>query len=257
MGERERVVDGLVRELEDLERLRLVEADAPFEDLLAGDVEDHAGSSRVGCSTPSGSFPRTGAIFVEVVEVAPRGQVRLARPGSDHNPEAGEAAALDRLHGQGRVVERAEAGAGDDDQRRVEEFRHVGDGAAAELHEQPAGALDDDPVVIERLDEVGDLSRRDRRQAGARGGRGGRERVGVAGERVHLGAGELPDGRGIVVVAGLRGLHVGGVGTASAAETYVLPTPVSVPVTTMRMPVTIAAAIRATSSSSVTYGGIA
>ena len=140
-------------QLEDLERLRLVEADAPLEDLLAGDVEDHAGISRVGCSTPSGSRPRTGAIVCEVVEVAQRGEVRVARPGADHDAEAGEAAALDRLDGQRRVVERAEAGAGDDDQRRVEQFRHVGDRPAAERHEQPAGALDDHLVVVERLHE--------------------------------------------------------------------------------------------------------
>src|SRR3954447_1584060 len=62
VGELERVIHPLVGELEDLQRLRLVEAYAPLEDLLTGDVEDHAGISMV-VNSPSGMRPSTGAIF--------------------------------------------------------------------------------------------------------------------------------------------------------------------------------------------------
>ena len=52
MRERQRVVDGLARELQGLQRLRLVEADAALEDLLAGDVEEvvHAAGPYSGSS---------------------------------------------------------------------------------------------------------------------------------------------------------------------------------------------------------------
>src|SRR6185503_16080209 len=62
VGELQRVVDPLVGQLEDLQRLRLVEADAPLEDLLTGDVEDHAGISSLRSLPPAGSLPRTGAM---------------------------------------------------------------------------------------------------------------------------------------------------------------------------------------------------
>ena len=91
--ELQRVVDELVRQPEDFEGLRLVEADAPLEDLLAGDVEDHAGIS-MGVNCPSGMRPRTGAISREVLKVAFCRQVGVAWPGADHDAEAGEAAAL-------------------------------------------------------------------------------------------------------------------------------------------------------------------
>ena len=56
-----------------------------------------------------------------------------------------------------------------------------------------------------------DLARRDARHAGAGGGALGRQRLGIVGERVDGRAGALAHGPRIVVVAGLRGLHVGGV----------------------------------------------
>src|SRR6201999_2919235 len=60
VGELEHVVHALVGQPQDLERLRLVEADAPLQNLLTGDVENHAGISMV-VNSPSGSRPRTGA----------------------------------------------------------------------------------------------------------------------------------------------------------------------------------------------------
>ena len=118
VGELERVVDALVGQLEHLERLRLVEADAPLEDLLTGDVEDHAGISSSGGLPPSGSLPRTGR---DAIARSSRLQSEARSGSAGHEPitmpRHSQAAALDRLDRQRGVVERAEAGAGDDDQR--------------------------------------------------------------------------------------------------------------------------------------------
>ena len=105
----------------------------------------------------SGKRAEDGRDGREVVEVAARGEVGVGRPGADHDAErTSRPRARDRLDRQRGVVERAEAGAGDDDQRRVEQLRDVGDRAAVvvEAHEQPAGALDEHEVAVERLDEV-------------------------------------------------------------------------------------------------------
>ena len=160
VGELERVVDALVRQPEDLEHLRLVEADAPLEDLLTGDVEDHAGISSRGV-WPSGSLPRTGAMLARSSRLHCDARSGSAGQEPITRPRQVEAAALDRLDGERGVVERAEAGAGDEDQGRFEQLRDVGDRAAAEVHEQPAGALDDHAVASSALDEVRDLAGRD------------------------------------------------------------------------------------------------
>ena len=171
VGELERVVDALVRELEDLERLRLVEADAPLEDLLTGDVEDHAGISMVVSSA---------------LAEACRGRARSARgrPGCTARRGRGRAArSRSRCRGSVRPRRliastvsavwlsvprpaRATTISG-----ASSSSRDVGDRAAlvVEAHEQPAGALDDHEVVL----SVSHERRRPRcgvtrRQAGAR-----------------------------------------------------------------------------------------
>ena len=123
----QRGVDGLVGQLQHLQRLRLVEADAPLEDLLTGDVEDHAGISSLRSVAPSGRRPRIGAIDSRSSRL--QSDARSGSRGQEPitMPRQVEAAALDRLDRQSGVVERAEAGAGDDDQRRVEQLRDVGD----------------------------------------------------------------------------------------------------------------------------------
>src|ERR1700754_861859 len=80
----------------------------------------------------------------EVLEVAERRQIRVARPRADHDAGAAEAAGAQRLERQRGVVERAEARAGDDEHRCVEQLRHVGKRSpvVVEANQQPAGALD-------------------------------------------------------------------------------------------------------------------
>ena len=149
VGELQRVVDELVRQLEDFEGLRLVEADAPLEDLLTGDVEDHAGISMV-VNFPRGMRPSRGASFARswrlhsAAKSGSWGQEPITMP-RQLSPRCFIASSVSAVW-----LRVPRPGAGDHDQRRAQEARDVGDRAAGvvEVHEQAAGALDDDQLVM-------------------------------------------------------------------------------------------------------------
>ena len=257
MRQLQRVVDQIVRKPQHLQRLRLVEADAPLEDLLTGDVEDHAGISSLRSCPPSGSLPSSGAIAARSsrLQVAARSGSRGHEPITMPRQLSPRRSIASTVSAVWLSVPRP--GAGDDDQRRVEQFGDVGDRpAVAEAHEQPAGALDDHVLVLERFDEAGDLARRDAGDAGAGGGGRGRQRLGVVRERERRRPRALADRRGIVVVARLRGLDVGALGRAQGGGDVGL-ADTGVGAGHDDAHATIASVIRSRSASSVMYGGIA
>ena len=221
------------------------------------------GSPRPRAAGPPAARPRRPARSSQVATGRESGR---RGPGADHDAAAGEAAGAQRLAGQRGLVERAEARAGDDEHRRVEQPRHVGDRAAvvAEAHEQPTGALDEHEVAVAQF-----IRRRGNRRgtrggtSGAPGRGGGRQRLVVAGEDTEVGdPGEAVHLGQIIVSARLHrldhrdALAAGGgerrergaddgladarAGSGDDEDGHAA------------APATIAAAIRATSSSSVT-----
>ena len=155
---------------------------------------------------------------LQVGQVLLLGHARRGRPAADNHARQSELACRERFEGQRGVVERAEAGGDDQDQRCVKRGGEVRDrGARAVVpDEQSARALHQHQVPVggqvggERDSPVDT----DRREAGPAGSRLGGERVGEAGELVGVGqAGEPPDGLGIGDVSHggtcLRGLDDG------------------------------------------------
>src|SRR6202034_2603243 len=106
---------------------------------------------------------------LQVGQVLPRGQVRLARPGADHQPGEPQLPCRDGLEGEGGLVEGAEACGGDHEHRCAEHGGEIGERGAGRVvaDQQAARPLDQDQVAGagELADIPGRVGQVKRRQA--------------------------------------------------------------------------------------------
>ena len=114
-------------------------------------------SARVSRPAPSGMRPHSGAPVTarQVDEVALLGEPGLVGPRPDDDAEQRQGPRGERLGREGRGVQRAQAGARDEDDAAADALvpqpgAEVGEGPAAlvEPDEQPAGALDEDDLRL-------------------------------------------------------------------------------------------------------------